>query len=68
MEHMNSRFLRSTAVGLSGLSVFIIGAGPVWAGAPVPAPLIGATGPLGLLAAGIAYGGYLLAKRLRNRS
>jgi hypothetical protein len=67
MEHMNNKFLRSTTVGLSVLSVFIISAGPVWAGNPVPAPLIGATGPLGLLAAGIAYGGYLLVKRLRSR-
>jgi hypothetical protein len=67
LEHMISKFLRGTAVGLSALSVFIISAGPVWAGNPVPAPLIGATGPFGLLAAGIAYGGYLLVKRLRSR-
>jgi hypothetical protein len=67
IEHMNSKFLRSTAAGLSGLSALIISMGPVWAGTPTPAPLLGATGPVGLLAAGIAYGGYLLVKRLRNR-
>jgi hypothetical protein len=68
IKTMNSKFLRGTAAGLSGLSALIVGMGPVWAGTPIPAPLLGVTGPVGLLAAGIAYGGYLLVKRLRNRS
>jgi hypothetical protein len=38
------------------------------AGAPVPAPLAGAAGPAGLLVFGVAYGGYLLVKKLRSRN
>jgi hypothetical protein len=67
MRQMNGGFLRACCVGFSGLSMLVVGAGPSWAGAPVPAPLVGVTGPAGLLAAGAAYGGYLLFKRLRNR-
>jgi hypothetical protein len=69
MEYMNGKFLRGLEVVLTGLSALIVSAGASWAGViPVPAPLVGATGPLGLLAAGIAYGGYLFFKRFRNRS
>jgi len=41
--------------------------GPSLAGMPIPAPLIGVTGPVGLVVAGTAYGGYLLFKRFSNR-
>ncbi len=35
---------------------------------PAPAPVVGAVGgPIGLAAAGLAYGGYLLFKRRRDR-
>jgi hypothetical protein len=32
-----------------------------------PAPLIGVTGPYGVAAAAVAYGGYLVYKKLKNR-
>jgi hypothetical protein len=32
-----------------------------------PGPLIGITGPYGILSAGVGYGGYLLFKRLKSR-
>jgi hypothetical protein len=68
MKLTSSGFLRACCVGFSGLSVLALGAGPSFAGMPVPAPLVGVTGPVGLLAAGVAYGGYLLFRRLRNRA
>ncbi len=37
------------------------------AGLGVPAPLVGVTGPFGLLAIGAAYGGYLVYRRYQNR-
>ena len=49
------------------ISALLLSAGPGWAGMPVPAPLVGVTGPYGIAAAGIAYGGYLLFRRYRNR-
>ena len=66
MKLMNSGFFRACGIGFSGLSILALGAGPSWAGVPLPAPLVGVTGPFGLLAAGAAYGGYLLFKRFRN--
>jgi hypothetical protein len=60
-------FPRACGVGFSVLAVVVMSAGPSWAGAGGPAPLIGVTGPFGLLAAGAAYGGYLIYKRLKNR-
>jgi hypothetical protein len=67
MKQVGGGFLGACRVGLSSFSVLIISVGPSWAGLPVPAPLAGVTGPVGLLAAGAAYGGYLLFKRFRNR-
>lgn len=49
------------------ISALLLSAGPGWAGMPVPAPLVGVTGPYGVAAAGIACGGYLLFRRYRNR-
>ncbi|GEM_PF-4767372 len=44
---------------------------PAWAGmidpAPVPAPVAGAVGPWGLLAACVVYAGYRLVRYLRRR-
>jgi hypothetical protein len=69
MLKIGGRISRACYVGLSSVSALIISVGPSWAGkVPVPAPLAGVTGPVGLLAAGAAYGGYLLYKRFRNRS
>jgi RimJ/RimL family protein N-acetyltransferase len=57
--------IASVAAGLA--SVLLLGASQSWAGAPVPAPLVGVAGPFGIVAAGVAYGGYLLVRRYRNR-
>jgi hypothetical protein len=59
---------RIVAVVVGSASVLLLGAGPGWAGMPVPAPLVGVTGPYGIAAAGIVYGGYWLFRRYRNRS
>ena len=64
---MRRTFSRFAGVGITGLSLLILTVGPSLAGMPVPAPLIGVTGPFGLVVAGAAYGGYLLFKRFRNR-
>ena len=64
MTLVNSRIV---AMGGGLASVLFLGAGPAWAGLPAPAPLVGVTGPIGIVAAGIAYGGYLLFRRYRNR-
>jgi hypothetical protein len=53
--------------GALGLAVLFGSNAPAWAGIGVPAPLVGVTGPAGLLAAGVAYGGYLLYKRYRRQ-
>ena len=67
MRPFEVTFARGSGLIL-GLSVLLLSAAPCWAGAPGPAPLIGVTGPFGLLAAGAAYGGYLLFKRFRDRA
>jgi hypothetical protein len=64
---MKRTFSRFSGVGVAGLSILILTVGPSLAGIPVPAPLIGVTGPVGLVVAGTAYGGYLLFKRFSNR-
>jgi hypothetical protein len=67
MKQVIVGFLSACGAGLSVLSLLAISTGSSWAGAPTPAPLIGVTGPFGLLAAGAAYGGYLLFKRYQSR-
>jgi hypothetical protein len=52
----------------AGSAVLLLGAGTAWAGIGGPAPLVGVTGPVGIVAAGLAYGGYFLFRRYRNRS
>lgn len=54
-------------MGAGLASVVLLGVVPSGAGFPVPAPLVGVSGPVGIVAAGVAYGGYLLFKRYRNR-
>ena len=60
--------VRSWCPAVAGILVGMVfaGVGPALAGAPVPAPLVGVTGPFGIVAAGVAYGGYLLYKRYRR--
>ncbi|HSS26643.1 MAG TPA: hypothetical protein VLL50_01705 [Usitatibacter sp.] len=62
-----SRVLNGASAGLFGASLLVLGCSSAWAGIPTPAPLAGALGPLGLLAAGVGYGGYRLVKHLRKR-
>jgi hypothetical protein len=59
---------RILAAGLASAAVLLLGAGPCLAGIGGPAPLVGVTGPLGIVAAGVAYGGYVLFRRYRSRS
>ena len=59
---------RIAAVVAGLASVLLLGAGPSLAGIGAPAPLVGVTGPVGIVAAGVAYGGYWLFRRYRNRS
>jgi hypothetical protein len=49
-----------------GSAVLVASMAPAWAGV-VPAPIAGVAGPVGLVAAGVAYGGYLLYKRYRRQ-
>jgi hypothetical protein len=64
---MNGTYSRILTLGTMLASALLLSTGPSWAGTPVPAPLVGVTGPVGIAVAGIAYGGYLLVKRYRNR-
>jgi hypothetical protein len=65
---MKSVFLRALAPGGVLISALLLSVSPGVAGIGAPAPLIGVTGPVGIVAAGVAYGGYLLFRRYRNRS
>jgi hypothetical protein len=65
MRLMGSRIV---AVVAGSASVFLLGVIPACAGVGVPAPLVGVTGPVGIVAAGVAYGGYLLFRRYRDRA
>jgi hypothetical protein len=67
VKSLSVGFSRACGVGFPVLAALIMSVGPSWAGMGVPTPLIGLTGPYGLLAAGAAYGGYLLFKWLKNR-
>jgi hypothetical protein len=64
---MRRTLSRFAGFGVGGISILILTVGPSLAGMPIPAPLIGVTGPVGLVVAGAAYGGYLLFKRFSNR-
>jgi hypothetical protein len=65
---MKSVFLRALGPGGILISALLLSVSPSLAGIGAPAPLIGVTGPVGIVAAGVAYGGYLLFRRYRNRS
>jgi hypothetical protein len=61
---------RAYGLGAAGLAALLISAAFSSAVAGInsaPAPLIGVMGPYGLLAAGVAYGGFRLFQRLKNR-
>lgn len=67
MKRVSCGFSYLCCVGFPVFAALILAIGPSWAGVGAPTPLIGLTGPYGLLAAGAAWGGYLLYKRLKNR-
>ncbi len=50
---------------IKGLLVIAVASAPAvaFAGVPVPAPLAGAFGPVGIVVAGAAYVGYRIYKR-----
>lgn len=57
-----------SCTGAAALAVLATTSAPGWAIAcAAPAPVIGVTGPYGLVVAGAVYGGYLLYKRYRDR-
>jgi hypothetical protein len=65
MKSINAVVSFAGCAGVLGLAVLVGSDAPAWAGA-APAPLAGAAGPVGLLVAAAAYGGYLLYKRYRR--
>jgi hypothetical protein len=67
MKSVSAVFSFAGCTGALSLAVLVGSDAPAWAGIVGPAPLVGVTGPAGLLAAGIAYGGYLLYKRYRRQ-
>jgi hypothetical protein len=54
-------------VAIAALVALVAAPLPALAGAVAPAPLAGVLGPYGLVAAGLAYGGYRVVKHLRSR-
>jgi hypothetical protein len=59
---------RIVIAGGAFAALLMLSVGPALAGGlPAPAPLVGVTGPVGIVAAGVAYGGYWLFQRYRNR-
>ena len=67
MKSVNAVVSFAGCAGALGLAVLVGSDAPAWAGIVGPAPLVGVTGPVGLLAAGVAYGGYLLYRRYRRQ-
>jgi hypothetical protein len=67
MKSLNAMVSFAGRAGAFGLTVLAGSVAPAWAGVGVPAPLAGVTGPVGLLVAGVAYGGYLLYRRYRRQ-
>lgn len=59
MTSITSRCVRCGAA----LATIALAAGPAWAGAPIPGPLLGG----GLPALAVIGGGYLLIRRYRQR-
>ncbi|MGA8170654.1 MAG: hypothetical protein WB816_07475 [Methylocystis sp.] len=67
MKHVTVKSA-SLAAGACLSAYALLGASLAYAGSYAPAPLVGVVGgPAGLAAAGVAFGGYLLIKRFRNR-
>jgi hypothetical protein len=59
---------RACSLGSVAIGMLLVGVTPSFAVVCVaPAPLIGLTGPYGIAAAVVAYGGFLVYKKLKNR-
>lgn len=69
MKPLSEGLKRACCVGAAGIGMVLLSVTPSFAiVCSAPAPLIGVTGPYGILAAGIGYGGFWLYKRLQNRA
>lgn len=64
---MNTIRNRNIATAILSFSAPVLMIAPAFAGQVIPAPLVGALGPVGILAAGAAYGGYRVVKYMRSR-
>jgi hypothetical protein len=68
MNRLNQRLERACGVGSAAIGILLVTATASFAGTfATPAPLIGLTGPYGIAAAAVAYGGFLVYKKLKNR-
>jgi hypothetical protein len=68
MNVLNRRLERACGVGSAAIGMLLVTATASFAGVPaVPAPVIGLAGPYGILAAGVAYAGFLVYRKLKNR-
>jgi hypothetical protein len=66
---LNRRLERVCWVGSAAIGTLLVTATASFAGTTTaPAPLIGLAGPYGIAAAAAAYGGFLVYKKLKNRS
>lgn len=69
MNLLKRRLERACGVSAAAIGMLLVTATSSSAGSvATPAPLIGLTGPYGILAAAAAYGGFLIYKKLKNRS
>ena len=68
MQTMKRLAFELSCIGAAALGALAFGTEPSWAIVmSAPAPVIGVTGPYGILVAGVVYGGYLLVRRFQNR-
>ena len=68
MTLLNKSLKRACGLGSAAIGILLVGVTPSSAlVCAAPAPLIGVTGPYGIAAAAVAYGGFLVYKKLKNR-
>jgi hypothetical protein len=68
MTLLNSGLRRACGLGSAAIGMLLISATSSFAiVCAAPAPLIGVTGPYGIAAAAVAYGGFLVYRKLKNR-